>query len=96
MRCVLRHDLTTQILRGDGSSATVTASFFFYDGGSRNQKSLLGLLLCILGQIIEQAPLLAQIIQPVFNKLRTIDGKRTWNLVSLQDALQRICEQRKS
>jgi ankyrin repeat protein len=72
MKYLFRHDQTRQLLESSGSCGKLTLlSFFFHNRGSRNQKSLEGLLRSLLYQILSSnQELLDMVVDASLHHLR--------------------------
>lgn len=75
---------------------SILAGFFFHDRGSREQKTLSGMLQEIMYSVLLQQASLKQFAQPIFAEIcraqRTTSPE--WDLESLQSAFEAIVEQR--
>lgn len=81
-------DSRTMSLQPSTSKGNPMAYFFHLRGKSLVQKSLRGMLMEILYQVLEQYPRSFELIQPIFKNLRRL--KQGWDIKSLSQAMLHI------
>jgi hypothetical protein len=85
---------TRKLLRVWGNGEVVVAAFFFWDAGSREERSLLGLLRGLLFQILEQYPELIEMTLPqrwaAAANSKTYSVPQPWALGELSAAMNSI------
>jgi hypothetical protein len=97
MKYILEHPHTRELLTQCDPRPWVTAGFFFHDRGSRNQKSIEGLLSELLYQILKRQPDLLDFVLPVYQsrvKSRVVQelqlNDSPWSIRSLREALEQL------
>ena len=99
MKYVYNDLRTSQLLSiWSGSTPVLVASFFFWNGGSRDQRSQTGLLRSLLFQILQHQPsLIDQVFPDEVAQLQSVSAsalrdhpRQCWSLQRLQDAVQRL------
>ncbi|KAL2289344.1 hypothetical protein FJTKL_02347 [Diaporthe vaccinii] len=81
-------DSRTMSLQPSNSKGNPMAYFFHLRGKSLVQKSLRGMLMEILYQVLEQYPRSFELIRPIFKNLRRL--KQDWDIKSLSQAMLHI------
>ncbi|XP_044717199.1 NACHT domain-containing protein [Hirsutella rhossiliensis] len=95
MKYISTHkDLRPYLEEWAGSSALLTAKFYFWGPGSKIQKSRIGLLRSLLYQLLEQRPDLCELVAPRRRIFFDLAGDKAespdWNWVELQKCLLRF------
>ncbi|MCJ1243135.1 hypothetical protein MMC30_000332 [Trapelia coarctata] len=99
MKYIFENMRTSQLLsQWSHSMPVMVANFFFWDGGTREQRSQLGFLRSLLFQILQhQSTLLPLIFPKEYAMLREMSASeirnfalQSWSLQRLQEALQRL------
>ena len=101
MKYIYNDSRTSQILsQWSGSMPVLVATFFFWNSGTREQRSQIGLLRSLLFQILHHQPVLIHLIFPEeyvmlqdqpLNAVRDYP-RHTWSLRRLQDAVRRLVD----
>ena len=101
MKYIYNDERTSQILsQWSGSKPVLVATFFFWNSGTRDQRSQNGLLRSLLFQILQHRPALIQPIFPEEHALlrdQSLNAVRdyprhAWSLRRLQDAARRLVD----
>ena len=99
MKYIYNHKTTSEVLsQWSGSMPVLVATFFFWNSGSPEQRSQVGLLRSLLFQILQHQPkLIPSVFPDEYAFLQNQDAKqlsnlprRWWTLPRLQNALRRL------
>lgn len=97
MKFGIRDPRTLDLLKSGRIGSWKLVAFFFHDRGSMVQKSLDGMMQEILHSILDQCPILLDVITPLYRKL--VKSQRTtvprWDTATLKKSLLTIAQERK-